>query len=276
MTIRTMTPADLQLVLDWAAAEGWNPGHEDAAAFLPADPPGFLIKTVEGAPVAAISVVNHTADHAFLGLYLCHPEYRGQGHGMAVWRAGLAHAGTRNVELDGVPAQQQNYAKSGFALCGKTVRYEGALTTGASAHTTEAAQADLPALLAADAAATGMTRAGFASAWFTRAQTRVTLLVRSGEEITGFATARRCGIGAKIGPLHARNAQDAMALLHAAQERLDVSTLFVDVPDTSPALSDLLIRQGFTPVFDTARMVLGTPPTADVPPFYAIATMELG
>ena len=40
MTVRLMTLADLAMVLDWAAAEGWNPGLDDAAAFLAADPEG--------------------------------------------------------------------------------------------------------------------------------------------------------------------------------------------------------------------------------------------
>jgi hypothetical protein len=30
-TIRAMTRAEFDLALDWAAAEGWNPGRFDAA-----------------------------------------------------------------------------------------------------------------------------------------------------------------------------------------------------------------------------------------------------
>ena len=106
MTVRPMTADDLDLVLSWASAEGWNPGLKDAAAFLNSDPGGFLVKTVEDRPIAAISVVNHDADLAFLGLYICHPDFRGQGYGMEVWQAGIAHAGNRCIGLDGVPAQQ--------------------------------------------------------------------------------------------------------------------------------------------------------------------------
>ncbi|NIP17093.1 MAG: N-acetyltransferase, partial [Xanthomonadales bacterium] len=46
---------ELDTVLDWAAAEGWNPGLEDADAFYRADPDGFFIAEVDGAPAAAIS-----------------------------------------------------------------------------------------------------------------------------------------------------------------------------------------------------------------------------
>ena len=33
ITFRTATLAELETVLDWAAAEGWNPGIDDAVAF---------------------------------------------------------------------------------------------------------------------------------------------------------------------------------------------------------------------------------------------------
>ena len=63
--IRPMTVTELELVLDWAADEGWNPGLDDAAAFYAADPAGFLIKEVDGQPVAAISVVNASVVNLF-------------------------------------------------------------------------------------------------------------------------------------------------------------------------------------------------------------------
>src|SRR3954462_10712931 len=41
--IRTMSRAELGMVLRWAADEGWNPGRCDAIPFHAADPTGFLI-----------------------------------------------------------------------------------------------------------------------------------------------------------------------------------------------------------------------------------------
>ena len=114
--IRTMTRADLDLALNWAAAEGWNPGLSDAAAFQDADPEGFLLAEIDGTPAASISVVRFGGDTAFLGLYICAPEFRGRGTGYALWQAGMDRLAPRSTGLDGVPAQQANYAVSGFAL----------------------------------------------------------------------------------------------------------------------------------------------------------------
>ena len=53
--IRSMTRPEFDLALDWAAAEGWNPGLHDAAAFHAADPEGFLIGLLDGQPVAIVT-----------------------------------------------------------------------------------------------------------------------------------------------------------------------------------------------------------------------------
>ena len=107
--------AGVATMLDWAADEGWNPGVGDAAPFHEADPDGFLLGWLDGEPVASISLVRYDPWFAFLGCYIVRPPYRGQGHGLAMWRAALALREDRVVGLDGVVAQQAAYARSGFA-----------------------------------------------------------------------------------------------------------------------------------------------------------------
>lgn len=273
MTIRAMTIEDLERVIGWAADEGWNPGLDDAAAFFAADPAGFIVKEVNGAPVAAISVVNHDADFAFLGLYLCTPAFRGQGHGMAVWRAGVAHAAGRCIGLDGVPDQQANYARSGFVKHGGTVRFEGRLDAVPDPRVRPVLPSELPLLVDQDARITGISRRAFASAWYAPTPTRQTFVLSDGERITGFATFRRCQSGTKVGPLCASSEADALALLAASP--FD-APMFVDVQGHDTALAKVLQQRGFVPTFETARMFTAAPPKSDPPKFHAIATMELG
>ncbi len=68
--VDVMAEADVALAVDWAAAEGWNPGLSDAACFRAADPGGFLVGRLDGVPVATISVVRYGTSFAFLGLYI--------------------------------------------------------------------------------------------------------------------------------------------------------------------------------------------------------------
>lgn len=123
--IRPMLPAEVPLAVDWAAAEGWNPGLDDARPFAAADPDGFLIGTIDGEPVATISLVGPEPAFGFLGFYIVAPAFRGRGHGLAIWNAALARRPFRTVGLDGVVAQQPIYRKSGFVLAHRNVRYGG-------------------------------------------------------------------------------------------------------------------------------------------------------
>jgi hypothetical protein len=85
-----MDRADVDLAIEWAAREGWNPGLEDAAGFHAADPEGFLIsEDADGTPVATMSAVRHGDGLGFVGFYIVAPERRGEGHAIAIWRAGL-------------------------------------------------------------------------------------------------------------------------------------------------------------------------------------------
>jgi Acetyltransferase (GNAT) family len=85
LVVRQMTEADLKLALDWAAAEGWNPGVHDAHCFYAADPEGFFLGRLDGVPVGCVSAVRYGTGFGFLGLYIVKAEYRGRGFGLALW-----------------------------------------------------------------------------------------------------------------------------------------------------------------------------------------------
>ena len=126
LQISTATRAELDLMVEWAAREGWNPGLADADCFYAADPAGFLVGKLGGEPIGCISVVKYAPAFGFLGFYIVKPELRGQGHGWRIWQAGMAQLDDRVVGLDGVIAQQENYKKSGFVLAHRNIRFGGA------------------------------------------------------------------------------------------------------------------------------------------------------
>src|SRR5437763_11179192 len=82
LRIRPMRPDEIRIAVDWAAAEGWNPGFADDACFAAVDPQGFLIGELDGAPAATVSCVNYTASFAFLGFYIVREDLRGRGYGL--------------------------------------------------------------------------------------------------------------------------------------------------------------------------------------------------
>ena len=276
MTVRQMSLAELELIIGWAADEGWNPGLEDASAFYAVDPDGFFLKEVDGQAVAAVSVVNHSDDFAFLGLYLCRPEFRRRGHGLEVWRAGAARAGNRCIGLDGVPDQQANYVRSGFSRQGRTIRYPGMVERRPETVTRPASDRDLNAIYAQDTEANGVCRKAFSAAWFQRTKTRQTLLLGPDSATSAFATYRVCREGVKIGPLHAGASDQANALLASVPEPFGGGPIMIDVPESEVILVQLLEEMGFDSVFETARMYSTSPSCGSYPPYFSIASMELG
>jgi hypothetical protein len=65
--------AGIDMMADWAATDGWNPGRADAGCFFAADPKGFWLARVDGAPAACISLVHYDGAFAFLGFYIARP-----------------------------------------------------------------------------------------------------------------------------------------------------------------------------------------------------------
>ncbi|WGW05938.1 GNAT family N-acetyltransferase [Tropicibacter oceani] len=274
VTYRTATLAEVGQLLDWAAQEGWNPGIDDAVAFHAADPAGFFVAQTDGQPVAGISVVNHSDSFAFLGLYLCRPAYRGKGIGYGLWAHAMAHAGHRTIGLDGVPAQEENYARSGFVLAGRTRRLVGPIPSEPLTLPLARTQ-DAEAIAVLDHAANGVTRKRFLREWLRQTANRKTVVVHQAGELVGFATARQCREDCKIGPIVAPDAATALGLAHQAAAALGATTGIIDVPDTCAAFEQRLRRNGFIESFGTARMYRGNPPTTGAR-LQAVATLELG
>lgn len=271
MIFRTADLTDLERILGWAGEEGWNPGVADASAFFAADPGGFFVAEVDGEPVASISVVNHTDDFAFLGLYICRPGYRGRGIGYGLWRHAIAHAGERTIGLDGVPDQQSNYAASGFVWAGETRRFEGELSGLDSEQVRVAGTSDVSELTAKEARVTGVVKSALNAEWFLDVGARSTFILG---EVAAFGTARRCQNGTKIGPLVAKTLEDAEVLVRHISARFP-GPMILDVPSGSEALADWCAGQGMVVSFGTARMYRGTPPTAQAA-VTSVSTLELG
>jgi GNAT superfamily N-acetyltransferase len=276
MKIRTMTREDLALALDWAAAEGWNPGLADAACFHAADPDGFLVGEVDGTPVGCVSAVRYPGGFGFLGFYIVRPEFRGQGHGMALWRAAMARLQPGLVGLDGVVAQQANYRKSGFILAHRNVRYGGDVNVGAPAdlRVQPVTAAQIPALTDYDRRHFPAPRDAFLQAWL-RPDRRTPRAYIDNGVVRGYGVIRACRQGHKIGPLFADTPAIAETLFQALAASMP-GLIFLDPPEPNGPAVALAQRYGLTPVFETARMYRGPAPQLPLEKIFGITTFELG
>ena len=279
LDILTMSTTDLARALDWAAAEGWNPGLDDARAFAIADPQGFLVGLLDGEPVGSVSVVRYGNDFGFLGFYITTPQARGKGHGIQLWNAGMAKLIGRNVGLDGVPAQQDNYRKSGFRLAWRNIRYQGpAAARGLpppGVVLTDAKTLPFDALATYDRRFFPAPRDSFLANWI-GAPAHIALAALRDGAMQGLGVIRPCRAGFKIGPLYAADAAIAAALVGGLCERAGPGVVALDVPETNARAVHLAESLGMVPAFETARMYTGADPAIDAAGLFGVTTFELG
>jgi GNAT superfamily N-acetyltransferase len=130
LQLRPLVRAELDLVVEWAAAEGWNPGRADAAVFWETDPEGFVGVHRGGELAGAGAIVSYGGQFGFMGLFIVRPELRGRGLGRRLWflRRDALLARLRRgaaIGMDGVFDMQDFYADGGFRLSHRNLRMRG-------------------------------------------------------------------------------------------------------------------------------------------------------
>jgi GNAT superfamily N-acetyltransferase len=277
LTIRSMRPQEIPIAIDWAAAEGWNPGLADAECFSSVDAQGFMIGELDGQPAATISCVNYDDRFSFLGFYIVRPDLRGKGFGLRIWNAAITHAGGRVIGLDGVVAQQDNYRKSGFALAYANVRYGGTVAAPHAPRADIVALGEVPiaAVEADDATVFPAPRSSFLRIWI-GAPGHIGRALRRDGRLAAWGVIRPCRQGRKIGPLVADDRAAAEAVLSALLVEAGGGEIFLDVPSVNREAIALAESFGLAPVFDTARMYTGPIAPLRVERVFGVTSFELG
>jgi GNAT superfamily N-acetyltransferase len=281
INVRLMLRNELELILDWAAAEGWNPGLFDAEAFFDADPNGFFIAECDGRPVGSFSAVAYDEQFGFAGLFIVLPEYRGGRCGVELGRRGVEYLGSRTIGLDGVKAKQENYYRLGFSRAYWTIRHRGVapcnthLAADSPAQIENLRDISFDIVSDFDAALFPARRESFLRTWINQPG-HTALGVIQQDRLTGYGVIRPCRFGYKIGPLMAKEACVAETLLDALLTTIPSSEFYIDVPEPNEPAMAMVRRRSMSPIFETARMYRGVVPQIDLNQIFGVTTLELG
>jgi GNAT superfamily N-acetyltransferase len=281
-SIRLMKPSEVQLALNWAAQEGWNPGLQDAAAFYAADLNGFLIAELEGEPIGCISAVCYGAQFGFIGLYIVRPQWRGRGYGMQLWETAWQGLTNRldqegsSIGLDGVLEREATYRQAGFKAAYRHIRHvcHPLSSDPVSNEVIPLANVPLEAIALYDAECFPASRPQFLEPWIRLAGAAYGVMEH--ERLVGYGVLRPCHQGFKIGPLFAETLEVAESLFRALTHHAGGQPVFIDIPDANSALPVLVERYQLQPVFTCVRMYWGSEPTLDVERIFGVTTLELG
>jgi ribosomal protein S18 acetylase RimI-like enzyme len=276
--IRPATRKELDIMVEWAAKEGWNPGLHDADAFYATDSRGFLLGFLDREPIASISSVAYDSSFGFLGFYIVKPEYRGQGYGIQIWEEAIKHLPTQNIGLDGVVEQQENYKKSGFKPAYRNIRYEGMGTNDSTDYPSIIPLSSIPfdKLLDYDRQVFPTNRAVFLKEWIKQPKGLAVAYVE-GDNLLGYGMVRKCRVGFKVGPLSADSEHIADILFQKMRGYVGGNeAIFLDTPEPNKASVKLAEKCGMKPMFETARMYTKEEPKVSLDKIFGVTTFELG
>lgn len=276
--IQPMSRDDLEIAISWAGAEGWNPGLHDADCFYAADPTGFFKGVLGSEIIATISAVKYESTFGFVGFYIVKPEYRGQGYGLQLWNTALNTLKGRNVGLDGVLAQQENYKKFGFQLAYSNIRYEGrgGISAQFHPHIVNLSEVPFELIVAYDRSCFPCDRTPFLRCWIQQPGSSA-LGIWQHNQLKGYGVIRSARTGYKIGPLFADDSVLAEALFLALGATATADApVYLDVPETNPGAVALANKYEMKPVFETARMYTQTCPALTYPNLFGVTSFELG
>ena len=287
LTFRQMTRAEVDELVAWAAAEGWNPGRHDAELFWAADPAAFLAadlgaeKLIGGGAITA-----YGRDYGFMGFFIVRPEFRGRGLGDILWHERRARLLARlqpgaTIGLDGVFTMQDYYAKGGFVFSHRNMRFRAEISAApAGPHNTNSHIIPLNTvpfeqLAAYDRTCFPAERPAFLRGWIAQPEA-LALGYRADGHLRGYGVIRRCGEGCKIGPLFADDAEVAAALYAGLAPFAQGGPLFLDAPENNPAAMQFVLERQMVEVFGCARMYIGPLPDIAHERIFGVTTFELG
>lgn len=293
LRIRQMSHAEVGELVQWAAAEGWNPGLHDAELFWATDPDAFIAADLGDELIGGGAITSYAGEFGFMGFFIVRPEFRGRGLGNQIWHARLERLRARlkpgaSIGLDGVFNMQDYYARGGFVFSHRNIRFRGQFDGADAPAAAEADRDDrysrtliplteLPfeTLLAYDRSCFPAPRPNFLQGWITQQNACALGLLRDGQ-LSGYAVARRCLEGYKIGPLFADDAEAAQTLFAALAAFAEGEPVFIDAPDNNPEALALVQRHQMVEVFGCARMYIGPIPDIAHQRVFGVTTFELG
>lgn len=277
MTIRKITPADLEFAAACTAAEGWHSETRGELTYLfNHNRNGCLICETDTGP-AGICFATSYGEVGFIGELIVAAEQRGNGIGARLMMrciASLREAGAKRILLDAAPLAVPLYERLGFRKICRSLRFlkqpaaaagagAGAASTAGSAATAGPAvramtPADLAAVNGLDFRAFGADRSFFLSRRL-RDNPKLCFVQESSGNISGFI-AGRAGNGIySAGPWVGRQGVDAAGpLLAALNKAISDRPLRIGILEDNKAASRLVTALGFELQIDPCwRMILG-------------------
>ena len=259
-TEHLLTAAHLDAALRLTRAANWNQNEADWRLMLQLGR-AWGITAADGT-LAASTLALPYEGFAWVSMVLVLPGERRKGYASRLLRTAIAYLGERGLTplLDATPAGHAVYVQEGFADTWGFARYalgqpfSGTRPAG-SAAVRPLEPRDWPGLLALDRPAFGASREPLLRALAARLPEAALVAERDGR-LEGWLLGRDGHDARQLGPLVARNAEAAQALLARALAGV-AAPIYIDLLDRETGLRKWLEAGGFAFQRPFTRMVHG-------------------
>ncbi|OXA51402.1 uncharacterized protein LOC110852488 [Folsomia candida] len=264
--IRDAVSSDVESYVKWGLDEGWNMS-QDVPTYFASYPKGWLIAQIGDVVVGKLYSTCYPSGMGHIGYVMVVKEWRGKGVGTALLRHVLDnHLATCSLGV-GLYSALENlpfYQTLGFQVEQKAFRMSRptALDDAKLSQRKEcvdvAVQAmnpdtDLEKIAQFDAATSGAYRPGF-WAQFNEGRTNyvAVLVVESGGEILGLGAHRSLTNSTRVGPIYAKSAAIAEAVLLKLLSQVDGGgVVTLDTFSNNTEAVQMYEKHGFTITPDT-------------------------
>lgn len=280
IVVGPMRADEVNVLVDWAAAEGWNPGLGDAAVAWNADPAAFIAVRQGEELIAGGTIFSYGGSFGFMGLFIVRHDHRGGGLGARLWTYRRDRLLSRlvpgaSVGMDGVLAMVPFYERGGFRLAYRDLRFEGIAVGERRRDVVDLASVDAASVGALDERYFPVSRHGFLSTWLAQPGV-VGAAVLEHDRLVGFGALRPCRVGYKFGPLVADHADIAERLVDHLLGCVAGEQVQLDVPEPNEAGTRLASSRGMRESFACARMYLGAVPALPIEGLFGVTSFEFG
>ncbi len=287
LSVRCMTPDDLNLVVDWCKEEGWNIGLYDFHMYYKLTLRGHLMFLYENEPIGAISIIQHSDDFLTIGPFIVKNGYRGKGYGSQIWQQAIALIEQENytVSLYSVPAQVDFYQKRGFQTKFKNKRWElfhenQTLIKEEAAPCEDFSSDNLLSVSQYDQSIFSISRQKIFEELLKISAVKGFVLKNEGL-ITGFGLIRPCVKGWRVGPLFANTPESAKIIFTKLLSVVSDEKIIIDVPSANKFAQVFAEYFNLTAVSadDTEAMFTGNEPKQlleHINENYGVFSLEIG
>ena len=260
--IRRLVSEDIPAAMGLVFAEGWNQTKNDWQLLINNPQNVCFAAELDGKLVGTATAINYNDEVAWIGMVMVDKECRGRGISKVLLVAIFEQlTSCKSIKLDATPAGQPVYKKLGFEdeyMISRMINpaFHQSLRIIGETVLQQIQKEDIPEIIKFDKQAFGADRSQLISTLI-HDFPEMCLVLKRGNEISGFALGRQGNKHHQIGPVMAKSHNDAQVLISNTLKDLQEQSIVIDILEDKVELAGWLCNIGFEKQRNFTRMFLG-------------------